>query len=213
MESGQAGGYGMVPGPRAVENVAGGAPAAASVVPGPEPSPTTPKRTRPLLWLAVGAAALVLVGLVVWGVVSTRSAGQWRDRALSAERDLSATIESRDGIAKERDGLQVELNDAKAKNATLDGQLEQVANEKAKLDDQKEALTQIVQVAPIVNERMASCADSWNSVAIETLNVAAAFPYSSFYRLDSLISNAKSTCSEAIAAARELKKASEKLAP
>lgn len=136
------GGAGAPGGPAGPATPHGGAPRSSSA--------RTPGRI-------VGRAVVVLVvvGLLVaataWGFVNRRSAEEWRDRAETAEEDLTRSLDR-------VEATQTELADAQVR-------LRELANEKAGEVDQNRILTEIVAQAPDVTAALADCQAETASLA------------------------------------------------
>lgn len=137
-------------------------------------------------------AGVILGGLVLsgWGLAATLAGLDQAGRARAAE-DQSAQRAA--ALASTRK----ELASVKADKEKLDGQLEDVANQKAQAEDQREVLRQVVQVAPTVTQAMKECADANSAVATGAVEFFAVYPYGSISPVLDAIDRAKSLCSQA----------------
>lgn len=159
--------------------------------PAPTQSPITPPSTTetdelrqpqrsgvrtPVVVAMSIAAGVLIIGLFIWGYNERNRADESRAAA---------------------DALEVERADLTAKVTNLEGQLETVANDKARITDEREELRQLVDVGPLVAAAMGECADANRAVALEALELAASFPYGSTYPLESAVNDATTKCGTA----------------
>jgi hypothetical protein len=189
------------PNPTPVPSFSGSMTDGAAVVSPLPPSATGSRRSSPRSRVftlgPVILAIVVLAGLVAWGWSQKSSAANWRTNAESWESRAS-TLKSQVVDTTKR------LKAQQTKVADLGQQVASLASEKAQVTDERQQLRQIVSTVPSVTGGLRNCASSALTVATDSLNYAAAFPYGDSYSLDTHSDETVSICSAAVDAADTL---------
>jgi Tfp pilus assembly protein PilN len=154
---------------------------------------------RPLVWQVglIALVACVLVGLLIFGLNQRSSAGKWR----SSSNAQQARANSLDGQLTTKTQ---QLTASQQKVTQLNNNLATLASEKAQITDQREQLRQIVSTVPSVTGGLRQCATSALTMAQDSLDYAASFPYGSIDSINADSDTITSVCGSASTAANTL---------
>ncbi len=150
--------------------------------------------------VAVAAAVAVVAGLTTWGVTEHASAQDWKSQQQQTAARLRAARATERRLRADLASTRADLKDAQQLG-------EQLAQEKADLQDQRTALADVLGTVPATTDALDACSAALAQVGSEALDVAEQFIYTynvSFAGLDAAISTSQSICADAYATADQL---------